>query len=157
MSGARTQSFRYPLQALLRKHEWDVDALALEHAGASKALQEQEAEHARLNALLRDANADLARMRQAGAQLDLSRQRLLLDYRAVQEEAALAKEAQVRAARQVCDQIVQQLFRARQALKAFENHSAGLRQAHEREARTFAAKEADEIWLMARRAEKVRA
>ncbi|HWI09723.1 MAG TPA: hypothetical protein VNU48_00175 [Burkholderiaceae bacterium] len=151
MTGA--PRFRYPLESVLRKHEWDVEALALEHASASKALRENEAEQARLRAVLHDTNAGLARLRAAGANLDLARQRLLLDYRAAQEEAALAQQAQVQVAQSLCEQIAQQLFRARQSVKAFENHRTDLHDAHERDARVLAAKEADDAWLMGRRFE----
>jgi chromosome segregation ATPase len=154
VNDSRLGRFHYPLQSLLRKHEWDVEALALEHASASAALREQEAEQARLRDGLQQTNAALARMRQAGARLDVMQQRLLMDYRVTQEEAAVAQEARLRAALAQCEQIAEQLQRARRSVKSFEKHCENLRDAHERQARTLSAKEADDAWLMGRRFEE---
>lgn len=149
--GLRTPRFRYPLQVLLIKHTWDVETLALELAAARRALAGHEAELARLRLALRAIDSSLCAMRTGGATLDLGRQQVLIDYRAAQEEAIALEEAQAKAATQLCEQINEQLVRARKALDGLESHSSRLSHAHAREAGNAAAKEADDAWLLRQR------
>ena len=139
---------RYPLQFALDRQEWGVDTLTLELASARKALREHEDEVTRRRHLVDQLNASLVAMRAGGATLDLTRQQVLLDFRVVQEESVAEAQARLVAAHDLCDQIADQLARARTSLKTFENHKTKLRGEHEREMVRVEAREADEAWLL---------
>ena len=151
MMGAGTARYRYPLQVLLRKHEWDVEAIGAELATAKRALLEHEESLRRLRRTLDEINQSLSNMRSPGASIDLARERMLLDYRAVQDEAFAAETLQLANARQSCEQIAEQLTRARRSVKGLERHSEALEQVHVREAASAAAKESDDAWLLGQR------
>ena len=147
MSGLRAATFRYPLQAVLTKRTWDVDALTQELASARHAVAAHRREAAELAARLGDMNTRLTQMRSGGEVLDLARQQLVVDYRSEQLVAHTAKELDVAKALALCEQIADQLTRARQAVTGYEDHREGLKLAHDRAVETGLAKESDDRWL----------
>lgn len=148
MTVERSNRFRYPLQVLVHKHTWDVDLLSTELANAKQALQEHEKQSLRLRQAVHISNENLACMRLDGAILDLARERVLIGYRQVQDEAVTAQEAELQSARTLCEQITEQLTRARRTLRGFEDHSDRLRVAHAVEADRSASRDADDAWLV---------
>lgn len=148
MTVERATRFRYPLQVLVQKHAWDVDMLSTELANARQALKEHERQSVRLRQAVQISNANLARMRSDGAILDLTRERVLIGYRQVQDEAVIAQEAELQCAHTLCEQITEQLTRARRTLRGFEDHSDRLRVAHAVEADRSASRDADDAWLV---------
>lgn len=151
MMGSGTARYHYPLQALLRKHEWDVESIGAELVTAKRALQEHEDNLGRLHQSLEEINQSLAEMRSPGAMLDLARERLLLDYRESRDEAFVAEHLQFTRAQELCEQIAEQLTRAQQAVKGFENHSERLQRDFIRDAATASARESDDAWLLGQR------
>jgi flagellar export protein FliJ len=148
MTQTNAARFRYPLQMLVKKHGWDVDTLSVELKTARQALHDHQSEAARLRQALQRTNAGLVRLRADGEILDLTRERVLINYRQMQEEAIATQLQQLQAAAAQCDQIVEQLNRARQALQGFEKHSDRLRATHALEAGRVAARDADDAWLV---------
>jgi chromosome segregation ATPase len=148
---ARERPYRYPLQALLSQQGWQVDALSQELATARSALQQQERAAEQLQQALQGLNHSLARLRADGQTLDLAREQRLLAWRAAQEEALQQQQAQVASARGLCERIADQLARARQALKGYENHRDGLQAQHRIEHARVQARVQDDEWLVLRR------
>jgi chromosome segregation ATPase len=150
-ASGRERPYRYPLQALLAQQGWHVDALSQELASARSALQQQERAAEQLQQELQGLNHSLARLRADGQTLDLAREQRLLAWRAAQEEALQQQQAQVESARRLCERIADQLARARQALKGYENHRDGLQAQHRIEHARVQARVQDDEWLVLRR------
>ena len=70
--------FSYPLACLLKKHQWEEQTLRQELATAQDALRRLEEEAADLQALVVDANDQLARLRGGEHTMDLARQGRLM-------------------------------------------------------------------------------
>jgi hypothetical protein len=151
-----TRGFRYPLACLLKKHEWDEQALRQELATAQMALAQLREEAAVLRRSVLDLNAELTDMRQTTGAIDLMRQQRLIAWRDSREELRVLKDRQVAQADRTRDEVLAQLGRTRQAVKGHENHRDRLAQDHRRVVDRAAAVRSDDEWLQRQHAREGR-
>lgn len=141
------RNFRYPLEPVLTKSQWDLDGLSSELAAARHHLSQSEeaVNHTRksLTALWREF--DEARKATA---LDVSKESALRQYAdrlTAQLQHRLAIQAE---ARTLHERITEQVQRALREVRGLEKHRDGQQAAHTAESRILQSKEADDAWLM---------
>lgn len=141
------KAFRYPLDPVLRQHEWEIAALKLELATLNQALALHEAALAGLEASIGAAeqeivaicgeNAIIARGRKEIVELYLRDLRVRADQKREETERVGALAAGVLA----------QLSRARQAQRVIEKHRARKQKEFEAGVLRQEALENDALWL----------
>lgn len=142
--------FSYPLACLLKKHQWEEQTLRQELATAQDALRRLEEEAAALQALVVDANDQLARLRDGEHTMDLAREGRLIAYRDTQDALLAQTRQQTQKASALHQQVQEQLAGVRNAVNGHENFRDRLLQEHRRLLERAAANRADDEWLLRR-------
>jgi flagellar biosynthesis chaperone FliJ len=137
----------YPLAALLRVREWEVQQARVEERTA-RAVVAQRADEA--SALEQAVGALEARLRSAaapGARLHPEWQSLIGAWLGQERDAFAAKRAELGAARGVHEQASAALEQAEQRLRALERHRERRVQQQRRDAQRRTQNLQDELWL----------
>ena len=142
--------FSYPLACLLKKHQWEEQTLRQELATAQDALRRLEEDAAALQALVVDANSELARLRDGGHTMDLARQGRLVAYRDTQDALLAQTRQQIQKASALHQQVQEQLARAQNSVNGHENFRDRLLQEHRQLLGRADANRADDEWLLRR-------
>lgn len=148
MTVSATKRFKYALEPLLAKHGWEVDTLRIELSRARQILEQRRQE---LDAVTHESASVLkaaCELAAEGKTLDLARHQILTTYLAHLEEQAQAKQLETTKAQTLCDEILDQLDRALQALKGMETHKEKMYLEHREAVVKLGFAEADEAWLL---------
>ncbi|TAL13625.1 MAG: hypothetical protein EPO01_21015 [Aquabacterium sp.] len=140
--------FRYPLQPLLTKRRWDLDALRAELAAARGHLTAEEQALARLRDRAAAVCGELAGLRAAGRTLDPARDAVLRRYADSLDDEQRQQEERLHRARQLHEAAKAEAARALQALRGIERHRETQVQAHRAEGQREQIRQADDDWLM---------
>lgn len=141
MSGKQRRGFRYPLEALRRKYDWDLQQERAELARRSAELTE-------LHVALQQSRDRLAAACSAGLNvLDPSGRKLLLGYIAQLSDAVTAATERVETAERERQESLDRLAELKRFTDGLERHRDEAVRTFDRERSAQEAAQIDEAWL----------
>jgi hypothetical protein len=148
---ARTSSkrFRYPLDPVLRKTNWELDGLKIEETQAKKALQDKEKEADRVASRVTEAESELRALCWADSLNPDRLQAVRLFLRERQAELA-KKRREVEQAKRVHDQVFDRLVRTKKTAKGLADHRTRKQRDHQLATERDQIKVLDDLWVMSR-------
>ena len=145
---ANGKAFRYSLEALIKKRNWDLDVQRMEEARARQILEQRNDEQQQLE----DYIAELERgIREAGArdvQLNPDRYNAMTAFLNDQRARLEEKKKQAAQARRIHDQIIDQIQSVRKSIKSLEKHKERKKKDFEMVANRSELIENDDMWLV---------
>lgn len=139
--------FRYPLDAILKQYDWEIDALKTELMTLNQALN---AKHAELQTVLhavQDAERQILDMCRQDAIIALDRKSLVETYLRDRRLRMQTQQQEIDQTQALADSVFQQLSRKRQAQRAIEKHRERKKNEFDADGVRRDALEADELWL----------
>jgi hypothetical protein len=141
---------RHPLDALLKKRQWERDALAMEAVLARRIWEERNGAHQAVLDLIAGAESQLRQLYQAPAGIALDRRHILEMFLKHQHEVAHERQQAATSAHTLYAQVMVQLDGSRVAVKVLEKHGERTMQAHDQGERRREQRVADDMWLLRR-------
>lgn len=144
---SRVKPFGYKLEPLLKKRQWELDALRIQFAEANAAREQRHAEFRRLNETVLRLEEELRTLLARGA-IDRERvaaQRRFAEY---QLELRANKVREVEQCDIVCEQIMARIESAKRATDGLERHKDKMRRQYEQVLGKRELIEADNAWLL---------
>lgn len=142
--------FRYRLSALLKRTEWERDALAQEGLRAQRVLDARRKGHETVLAVIAQVEGELRALYASPDGIVLDRCRILEAFLKDQRGVELIRREEVKLAQSLCNQVATQLEAKRGSVKVLEKHSERSERAHDAAGRRSAQNAADDAWLLRR-------
>ncbi len=141
------KKFNYPLDPILKQHEWEVDTLKTELMTLNQAVNAKQDKVDKLMSTVRDAQRDVLNICRENAIIDLSRKALIEIY--LREQCTQVKVAQeeMEQVKQLADRAFLQLQKKRQSQKGIEKHRDRKKKDFDSVVMRNESLEADELWL----------
>lgn len=139
--------FHYPLDAMLRHIEWEIEALKSELATLNQVLAAQVKELEQLGDAVRAVEREILDICKENAIIDRDRKTIAELYLRDRQLRADEKLQEVEQTRALVDQVYQQLSKKKQSHRALEKHRERKKRDFDAEGMRLAALEADELWL----------
>jgi len=140
------RGFRYPMEALRRKREWELEAARLELAQATRAAAEVRAHVEALEVRFATARMEAAKRSGAGAAFSLHAHRIAATYFTALSAAIVSAREALRRHDDAREQCVARVREAHAALSAVERHRDSAHAEHARDAGRRELALADELW-----------
>ncbi len=143
--------FQYPLEPIIKKNNWDINALKIEAAQAKQVVENHIAEADKLRAEIEKVEHEMRADHRHNYSISREKYEVaktFLDHRYV---LLTAKQKEQEQAERVHEQIVAQLRSLKQSTKGLENHKRGKKKIHQMQQERAAIAAADDAWLMRRR------
>jgi hypothetical protein len=147
----RVAPFRYRLAPLLRRDEWERDALALEVERARRSFEVQDALYKASLARVAGAESAMREMHRADQPIALERRRMLQLHLEHEYAASALRQSEAKQAERVLDQLRAQFESKRLAASALQKHRGRQAQLHATEQERRLHRLADDLWLGRRR------
>lgn len=116
------KAFRYPLDPVLKQHEWEIAALKPELLALNQALASHEAALGELVASIEAAEQEIVRMCSENAIIARGHKEIVELYLRGQRFSADEKRKEVEQVRALAERVLAQLGKARQAQRVIEKH-----------------------------------
>lgn len=139
--------FWYPMEPILRQHEWEIDALKAELMTLNQALAARQAELQRLIDCVRMAELEISHICRENAIIARDRQAIVEIYLRDQRTRVLEKQQEIDQASALADAVFVQLKKKKQSQRGIEKHRERKKKDFDAEAIRREALEADELWL----------
>lgn len=147
---ADQRPFRYRLSALLKRTEWERDALTYEGIRAQRVLDVRRKVHETVLDVIVQVESELRALYASPDGIILERCRILEAFLKDQRAVELVRREEVKLAQALCNQVATQLEAKRSSVKVLEKHSERSERAHDSAARRSAQNAADDSWLLRR-------
>jgi flagellar biosynthesis chaperone FliJ len=139
--------FRYPMDPILTRHEWEIDALKLELLTLNQALDAHLAAMQALAAGIAAAEQEIIGICRDHALIARGRKEIAELYLRDQRLRAAEKQREIEQARALADHVFAQLNKKRQSQRVIEKHRERKKTEFDRQALRLEALENDELWL----------
>jgi len=140
--------FRYSLEALLRKRQFDWKAVKLEETTAERAVSHGAVRVEEARGTIEQAEELLREARRDGTPIDATRQELLLNYLGQQRLELQERQQRLQRSRDVHTQIQSNLDGIGRGIKSLEKHRAGRQAEHALTQYGIEQRGVDELWLL---------
>lgn len=139
--------FCYPMEPILRQHEWEIDALKAELMTLNQALAARQAELQRLIECVRMAELEISHICRDNAIIARDRKAIVEIYLREQRTRALEKQQEIDQASALADAVFGQLKKKKQSQRGIEKHRERKKKDFDAAAMRREALEADDLWL----------
>lgn len=141
-------SFRYSLEALLKKRSWDLESVRLEEVEAREAREKQQARYDTQAARVMATEEELRGRNAPDSAIDAERYQALMVFlgdarRVLSEEQTLVDAAEAQHA-----EVLERLHFAKRSLRALERHRDRKEEEFRLEEDRKGIRESDELWLL---------
>ena len=140
--------FHYSLEALLRKRRSDWKTVKVEETTAGEVVDRKTAEVTNTKDVVEGAEQLLRDACRDGMQIDPHRHHLLTNYLVQQRTVLKQKQQALVKAREVHDQVTENLVGIGRGIKSLEKHRTGKEEQHKFELNLQEQKVTDELWLL---------
>ena len=141
---------KYPLEALIKSREWELDELAPRLAAAKSAVDAAERTVRRLVAEIAAAESELAREGARQSLIQVDKRRISALFLRDRHGELHREREQLADKRSALAQVMEAVLAVRRALRALERHKERLRRRGEEIAASKAQKTLDDLWLSRR-------
>lgn len=143
--------FRYVLEPILKKNNWDIDVLRLEAARAEGVVAQRRAEKDVLHKTIGELENELRQVQTQNSAIARDKYERMMAFLEHARKLSEEKQQQIEQAEKVHVQIVTQMRNLKLSTKGLENHKQRKRKAHQTEQERAQMLEADETWLISKR------
>lgn len=142
--------FRYTLEPVLKKNNWDIDVLRLEAARAEGVVAQRRAEKDALQKTIEELEDELREVQTQNLAIERDNYERITAFLQHARKLLEEKQQHVEQAEKVHLQIVTQMRNLKLSTKGLENHKQRKRKAHQNEQERAQMLEADETWLISK-------
>ncbi|HYD79893.1 MAG TPA: hypothetical protein VEC06_08790 [Paucimonas sp.] len=140
------RGFRYELEPVQRKCDWDLNDVVLELADLNRSVSEQEQRVQELTHEFSQVREGWNSQIRTG-RLNIDMQRLTYGYLAQLQERISQRQIHLKSLEQERDTVIRRSHELRKFADNIEKHRGEALRGHERKLADIAFKDADDIWL----------
>lgn len=142
--------FRYALEPIIKKNNWDIDVLRLEAAQAEAIVAQRRAERDALHKTIEELESELRRIQTDSPAIVRDKYERLIVFLVHARKLLEEKQQQVQQAEGMHAKIVAQMRSLKFSTKGLENHKQKKRRNHQTQQERAEMLEADETWLISK-------
>jgi flagellar biosynthesis chaperone FliJ len=143
-------SDKYPLEALIKSREWELEELAIRLAAARSAVEDAERSVRRIASQIAAAESELLREGAQQSVIQVDKRRISALFLRDRHDEMRRERDQLSDKRAALAQAIEAVLSVRRAIRALERHKERMRRRGEEVAASKLQKTLDDLWLSRR-------